>query len=121
MNFSTIKGIRALCAIQATQNIANNTNSIVNATTIYLLMFHCMFRPLYSHPQVLLFIPFHYSMAKRVYTLVLQFNIKTCKSQHLRMTLLGSKRSVEHKLINYSCVHGGICIISYAHGIEAAP
>jgi hypothetical protein len=37
--------------------------------------------------------------------------MKICKSQHLRMTLEGSKHVVEHKSINYSCVDGGICII----------
>jgi hypothetical protein len=29
------------------------------------------------------------------------------------MALLGSKHVMEHKLINDSCVGGGICIISY--------
>jgi hypothetical protein len=27
----------------------------------------------------------------------------------------GSKHVVEHNVINYSCVGGGICIISYSH------
>jgi hypothetical protein len=38
-----------------------------------------------------------------------------CKSRHLKMTLQGSEHVVEHKLINYSYVDGGICIISYTH------
>jgi hypothetical protein len=34
-----------------------------------------------------------------------------CKSQHLTMTLYGSKLIVEQNLINYSFVDGEICII----------
>jgi hypothetical protein len=40
--------------------------------------------------------------------------MKMCKSQHLRMTLWMSKHAVEHKLINYSCFDGRICIIRYS-------